>query len=141
MKNKNLLKFLLALFIICFIGGVLWYKYENRHVYVLNIPDSYELNSIVIESKEESLTTSDEQEMEDILTGLAELNLKTQSESIQDMPIDIKEFVAIRLYYREDKVKNFYLYEKKNKYYLEEPYNGIYKLKENDYNFLLNLVK
>lgn len=141
MKNEKLLKLLLTLFIICFIAGVLWYKYENRRVYTLNIPDSYELNSIVVESKKGNFTTSDEKEMEDILTDIAELNLKTKIESSQDMPTGVANFIAIRLYYREDKVKNFYLYEKKNKYYLEEPYNGIYKLKENDYNFLLNLVK
>lgn len=141
MKRQNkLVKILLVIFIVCAVVGVIWYKYATRQVYVPDIPNSYNLHSIAIESDTGINTTSDEAEMEEILNGLYDLGLKTQGESIQDYPIDVDDLVAIRFNYREDSVGTLYVYTKNGKYYLEEPYNGVYKLEENEYNYIMNLV-
>lgn len=124
------------------VGLVFWYKYENRQVYILDIPNSHNLSSISYELESGLVTVMTEEEMDKILNGIYDLNLKTQSESVQDYPVDVENLVAIRFYYKEeDTVGNFYIYKKKDKYYLEEPYNGIYKISEEDYNYIIDLIK
>lgn len=139
-KQSRIVKFLLVVFIICLVVGILLYKYLSRDVYILDIPNSYNLDSIAVESDKGINTTSDEAEMDDILKGLDDLNLKTQIESIQDFPVNVSSLISIKFYYREDSALSLYVYEKNNRYYLEEPYNGIYKLDENTYNYIINLV-
>ena len=95
----------------------------------------YELESGIV-------TVATEEKMDIILNGLFELNLRTKSVSVQDAPTDVENLVSIRLYYKEeDVVGNFYIYKKKNNYYFEEPYNGIYKIDEEKYNYIIDLVK
>ena len=141
MKNK-LISGLLMLFVLVVILGVVWYKMETRQVYILDIPNSHNLSSISYELPGGLVTVAEEEKMDKVLNGIYELDLSTQSESVQDVPTEVEDLVAIRFYYKEDDVVgNFYIYRKKDKYYLEEPYNGIYKISEEDYNYIIDLVK
>lgn len=143
MKNKNkLVCGLIVVFVIAAIVGLVWYKLETRQVYILDIPNSYNLSSISYELESGSVTVMTEEEMDKVLNGIYGLNLSTKSVSVQDYPTDVEQLVAIRFYYKEeDTVGNIYIYKKKDKYYLEEPYNGIYKITEENYNYIINLVK
>lgn len=143
MKNKNkLVSFLLVLFVIITVTGIIWYKLATRQVFVPDIPNSYNLSSISYELPTGIVTVADEEKMEKVLSGIYNLNLSTQSVSVQDVPTDVTDLVAIRFYYKDDDaVGNFYIYRKKDKYYLEEPYNGIYKIDEEKYNYIISLIK
>lgn len=143
MKNKNkLVGILVVLFLIAAVSGIVWYKLETRQVYVPDIPNSHNLSSISYELESGIETVMTEEEMEKILNGLYDLNLSTKSVSVQDYPTETENLVAIRFYYKEeDTVGNFFIYKKKDKYYLEEPYNGIYKISEEDYNYIIDLIK
>lgn len=141
-KKSRKLFYLGAVLLFIVVGFVIWYKYENRQVFILDIPNSHNLSSISYELESGLVTVMTEEEMDKILNGIYDLHLKTQSESVQDYPVDVEDLVAIRFYYKEeDTVGNFYLYKKKDKYYLEEPYNGIYKISEETYNYIINLVE
>lgn len=143
MKNKNkLVCGLIVLFVIVTIAGLVLYKLETRQVYILDIPNSYNLSSISYELESGSITVMTEKEMDKVLNGIYALNLSTKSVSVQDYPADVENLVSIRFYYKEeDSVGNIYIYKKKNKYYLEEPYNGVYKITDENYNYIINLVK
>lgn len=143
MKNKNkIVSILLVLFVIAAIIGLVWYKLETRQEYILDIPNSYNLSSISYELESGIETVMTEEEMNKILNGIYDLNLKTKSVSVQDYPTDVDNLVAIRFYYKEeDTVGNIYIYKRKDNYYLEEPYNGIYKITEENYNYIINLIK
>ena len=143
MKNKNkLVSILLILFVVAMIIGLVWYKLETRQEYILDIPNSYNLSSISYELESGIETVMTEEEMNKILNGIYDLNLKTKSVSIQEYPTDVENLVAIRFYYKEeDTVGNIYIYKRKDKYYLEEPYNGIYKITEDNYNYIIDLIK
>lgn len=143
MKNKNkLVSILVVIFVAIAIIGIIWYKLETRQVYVPDIPNSHNLSSISYELESGSVTVMTEEEMDKVLNGIYELDLSTKSVSVQDYPTDAENLVAIRLYYKEeDTVGNFYIYKKNEKYYFEEPYNGIYKITEEDYNYIIDLVK
>ena len=141
-KKSRKLFYLGAVLLFVVVGIVIWYRYEHRQVYILDIPNSHNLSSISYELESGLVTVMTEEEMDKILNGIYDLHLKTQSESVQDFPVDVEDLVAIRFYYKEeDTVGNFYLYKKKDKYYLEEPYNGIDKISEETYNYIINLVE
>ena len=143
MQNKNkLVSVLLVIFVVIVIGGIVWYKIESREVFVPDIPNSHNLSSISYELPSGIITVAEEEKMDVILNGIYDLNLSTKSVSVQDYPTNVSDIVAIRFYYKEDDVVgNFYIYKKKDKYYLEEPYNGIYKITEEDYNYIIDLIK
>ena len=141
MKNK-LVSILIVLFIFIGLGGIVWYKLESRQVYIPDIPNSHNLSSISYELDSGIVTVADEEKMNNILNGLFELDLSTKSVSVQDVPVNVEDLVAIRLYYKEeDVVGNFYIYRKNNNYYFEEPYNGIYKIDAEKYNYIIDLIK
>lgn len=142
-KIKNKILGFLIFFVVVFVFvGLIWYKLENREVYILDIPNSHNLSSISYELESGIVTVMTEEEMDKVLNGIYDLNLSTKSVSIQDYPTDAENIVAIRFYYKEeDTVGNFYIYKRKEKYYLEEPYNGIYKIDEGDYNYIIDLIK
>lgn len=141
MKSKNkFVSILLVIFIIVALGGIIWYKLASRQVFIPDIPNSYNLSSISYELPTGIVTVAEEEKMDKILNGLHELNLSTQLVSVQDYPTDVENIVAIRFNYREDAVGNLYIYSKKDKYYLEEPYNGIYKITKDEYNYIIDLI-
>lgn len=141
MKNKNkIVSIIVAVVVVLAIGGIVWYKLATRQVYVPDIPNSHNLSSISYELPTGIVTVAETEKMDKILNGLSELNLKTQSVSVQDAPTEVENLVSIRLNYKEDAVGSFYLYSKKEKYYIEEPYNGIYKISEDDYDFVVSLI-
>ena len=140
-KNK-VIGFIIFLVVIAVFAGLLWFKLENREVYVLDIPNSHNLSSISYELESGIVTVMTEEEMDKVLNGIYDLNLSTQSVSVQDFPTNAEHLVSIRLYYKEENsVGNFYIYKRKDKYYLEEPYNGVYKISEGDYNYIIDLIK
>lgn len=143
MKKKNkIIGFILILFIIVAVIGIIWYKMITRQVYVPDIPNSHNLSSISYELPGGLVTVAEEEKMDKVLNGLYELELSTQNVSVQDVPTHVLDLVAIRFYYKEDDVVgNFYIYRKNDKYYLEEPYNGIYKITEEEYNYIIDLIK
>jgi hypothetical protein len=141
MKSR-VVGFIIFLFVILVFGVLVWYKLENREVYILDIPNSHNLSSISYELESGIVTVMTEEEMDKVLNGIYDLNLSTQSVSVQDYPTEAEHLVAIRFYYKEeDSVGNFYIYKRKDKYYLEEPYNGVYKISEEDYNYIIDLIK
>ena len=138
-KNKSFFVALIILISVLLIGGIVWYKLYTRDVYILDIPNSYNLSSIVYEKDSGIVTLYEEEDMDRVLNGLHNLDLETQNVSVQDYPSDVDVLTAIRFNYREDAVGTLYLYKKNNKYYLEEAYNGVYKLTEEEYKYIINL--
>lgn len=142
MKNKNkLVSGLVVLIVIIAVGGIIWYKLATRQVYIPDIPNSYNLSSISYELPTGIETVAEEEKMDKVLNGLTELELETKKVSVQDVPTNVEELVSIRLNYKEDAVGSFYLYSKKGKYYIEEPYNGIYSITKEEYKYVISLIK
>lgn len=140
-KKNKIVSYLVILFLVVAFGCGLWYKLANRQVYIPDIPNSHNLSSISYELPTGIITVAEEEKMDKILEGLHSLNLSTKTVSVQDSPTDVEDIVYIRFYYKEDAVGNLFIYKKNNKYYAEEPYNGIYKIDEEKYNYIIDLVK
>lgn len=142
-KKKSSLFYIVILFIVILvIGLILWWKLSTGELYELDVPKAYNLSSISYELDSGSITVATEEEMNKVLNGISKLNLSTKKVSVQDIPVGVEMLVPIRLYYKEDDtLGTYYLYKKNDKYYLEEPYNGIYDITDEDYNYIIGLVR
>ncbi len=139
-EKSSFIKWLIILLAVLIIIIFLWLRFRKQQVYVPDIPNAYNLNSIVWELEGDAKTITAEEKMEDILEGLGAMELETKRSSINDYPSGAKDIITISFNYRDNAVGIFYVYQKNNKYYLEEPYNGIYKLGEDDYKDIKKLL-
>ncbi len=53
---------------------------------------------------------------------------KTKIQSVQDCPVNVSKFTRLDVRDNEDKVTTIFIYKRRGKYYLERPYQGIWKL-------------
>ena len=75
---------------------------------------------------------TEQDEIAKIVNDIKENTKDTGGESYHEQPANIKKFLAVSFYYNnsEGKPEVVYLYENRNKTYAEQPYSGIWKIKE-----------
>ena len=59
--------------------------------------------------------------------------------SVNDNPVNVKNYFAFRLYFKEKDEELsliYYIYEKDNKAYIEIPYTGIWEISKDSYKFM-----
>lgn len=66
--------------------------------------------------------------------NLSEVKRTTTNESIQDSPINVENEIKIDFEYEENKTSTVFVYKKNGKYFIEQPYNGIYRISPDEYN-------
>ncbi len=62
----------------------------------------------------------------------------TKEESIQDSPINVSDKIKIDFHFVNGGISTLFIYQKNKYYYIEQPYNGIYKITENEYKKIKN---
>ena len=58
----------------------------------------------------------------------------TETESIQDSPVNVDNEIKVNFYFDEENCSTLFVYKKNFKYYIEQPYNGIYRISADEYN-------
>ena len=138
MKKRNifiaLIIILFLLIAVCFI-----YYFTNNRTYKINLPELEKLESITLEKDENEKIITNNEEMKEILEILKGRNTKT--ESIQDEPVNISNKVKIKINFKEIGQSILFIYEKDNKCYIEQPYNGIYKISGDEYNSIEKYIR
>ena len=83
------------------------------------------------------------QEIEDIIYVLAGDRRTTKKESINDYPFGIEEPIKVELKSgnKKDSIAVIYIYEDNSRYYLEQPYNGIYQISGDEYNGIAKYLR
>lgn len=134
MKKKNiillgvgLISSILVLMLICI------YFLKGRDVYELNLPEYEEVEKIVFEKNGEIDTLNSNNYIEVVMNILDNMKKTTYKESVQDYPVNIDNLIKIDIYLKNDSISTIFMYEENNKYYIEQPYNGIYKLKKDEF--------
>jgi len=117
------------------------YHFLNRKTYSLNVPLLEELKSISLEQNENKEEIEDSTKRKEILLILNEAKRTTKKESISDSPSNVDDLMSIRFTTKENKISTIYMYKKNNKYYIEQPYNGIYRISKKEYNRILSYLK
>ncbi len=140
MKDKKILLIIIILVIGIVLLNVIG-NISNSREYELKLPDLANIQNIILQKEQKSKTISDVFQMQDIVDTLNNEGRQTKEESIQDNPINVDNKIKIDFYFKKVGISTLYVYEKSGKYYIEQPYNGIYKISKDDYNLILKYIK
>ena len=130
--------FLILLFFITFILIVL-----NKRNYELNLPKQEKLKSITIETQANQKEIIDAQEIQDIIYILnnSGKGRSTKQESINDFPVNTENIITVKFNFEEEGTSTIFVYIRNNNYYIEQPYNGIYKISGDEYNSIEKYIR
>lgn len=113
----------------------------NVRTYKLNLPKPENLKSISIAQNESIVVIDNRNEMGNFLTLLNSNGRTTKNESIQDEPINTYNVIKVDFNFVEKGVSTIFIYQKNSKYYIEQPYNGIYQISADDYVGVEQLIR
>lgn len=98
------------------------------------LPKAEEIKEIEImkNTSEERLKIENQDEIDDIIEEIKENTNDTDKESVNDQPTNIDDYLIIKFHHKnaEENPSVVYLYKDKNDSYVEQPYSGIWKLRE-----------
>ena len=98
------------------------------------LPKAEEVKEIEImkNTSEESLKIENQDEIFGIIAEIKENTKDTGKESVNDQPTNINDYLTVKFHHKnaEDSPSVVYLYKDKNNSYVEQPYAGIWKLRE-----------
>ena len=116
---------------------------SNKRNYELNLPQQEKLSSIVIKSNTNSAEVTDNEEIKDIIYVLSESGngRTTKEESIQDYPVNSDNIVQVNFVFNESGESTLFVYMKNGNYYLEQTYNGIYRINGDAYNSIEKFIR
>lgn len=113
----------------------------KSNLYTIRLPDVENLSSVSVVSLsryDETKIFSDTETMEEIYHVFQ--GRETKRESINDNPpVDVAELYAVT-FENADEAVRIYIYRRDNKYYIEQPYNGIYKIQEAEFKTIRSLM-
>lgn len=115
----------------------------NKRNYELTIPKEEDLKSISFEKNDKKTEISSSEDIKDIIDLLngSDKGRTTNEESIQDYPVNAEDVIKIEFNFKEKGNTILFIYKKNGKMFVESPYNGIYKIKEDEYNSIEKYIK
>lgn len=111
----------------------------------ITLPNEADLESIVLsESTEENnkhITITDNEEIKNIIDSIKSNSKKTNNESINDTPTNVDYYIKLEFSYSKVGSSIAYVYKTKDRYYIEQPYNGIWDITQESYDNIYTLSK
>lgn len=139
MQRKFFIILIIILLMLMILG--IFYYFMNRRTYNLNLPQLEKLESISLEQDTNKKVINDNEKMKDIINILNETKRTSKEESIQDSPVNTTNKIKIDFNFKETGASTLFVYERNNKYYIEQPYNGIYRISMDEYNSIEKYIK
>lgn len=100
----------------------------------INLPKSEEIKEIEImkNNSEDSLKIDNQDEISSIISEIKDNTNDTGKESVNDQPTNINDYLIFKFHHKNagESSSIAYLYKDKNISYIEQPYSGIWKLRE-----------
>ena len=134
MKKGKMIFIIILLVCVGGVLGILYFNKINKYSYTLNIPSDDSVYSINLEQNGKKIEVSEQDKIKDIIYIISEVKRTTTNESIQDSPINVENEIKIDFEYEENKTSTVFVYKKNGKYFIEQPYNGIYRISPDEYN-------
>lgn len=134
MKKGKMIFIIILLVCVGGVLGILYFNKINKYFYTLNIPSDDSVYSINLEQNGKRIEVSEQDKIKDIIYIISEVKRTTTNESIQDSPINVENEIKIDFEYEENKTSTVFVYKKNGKYFVEQPYNGIYRISPDEYN-------
>lgn len=139
MQRKFFIILIIILLMLMILG--IFYYFMNSRTYNLKLPQLEKLESISLEHDTNKKVINDNEKMKDIINILNERERTSKEESIQDSPVNTSNKVKIDFNFKETGASTLFVYERNNKYYIEQPYNGIYRISMDEYNSIEKYTK
>ena len=134
MKKVKMIFIIILLVCVGGVLGIVYFNKINKYSYTLNIPSDDSVYSINLEQNGKRIEVSEQDKIKDIIYIISEVKRTTTNESIQDSPINVENEIKIDFEYEENKNSTVFVYKKNGKYFVEQPYNGIYRISPDEYN-------
>ena len=119
MKGKNGVKLAEIICVVCILTLFACGKKTNPIV----LPQSSDVVSVDVIDGENTVNCSDKTWIDEVISGLSD-SKPTNRESVQDFP-QVDNYIKVELNSQTEKTTVF-VYKDKGKFYIEQPYNGIY---------------
>ena len=142
---KKLKIFLVTIVVIAILGAIIFLIHYNRiqkEKYIINLFKLEEISSITIDTLSQydnEKEFKDEETIKEIYDVFADK--KTHIESINDVPVNPDILYLVKFKNDVENSKSAYIYKKDSKYYIEQPYNGIYQITEEEYTRIEKFIK
>lgn len=132
-KNKKVI--ILIVIFVCtgVVLGILYYNDTKKCSYTLNLPLDDSVYSINMEQEDKVVMINEQEKIKDIVFVISKVKGATTSKSVQDSPVNAENVIKINIEYSESNILTLFIYKKKNKYFIEQPYNGIYRISFDEY--------
>ena len=131
MKKRSLLLGLALITIMLFTTAC------SKTEYTLNLPT--EPTSITLTKADDDRTIMTVENIQTVLTTLKGSGRITTNESIQDSPSETVDEIKIDFAHNPEGTSTIFVYKKDDKFYIEQPYNGIYEITVDEYNSISEL--
>ena len=132
-KNKKLIILIVIFVCTSVVLGILYYNETKKYSYTLNLPLDDSVYSINMEQEDKIVRIDEQEKIKDIMFVISRVKKTTTSKSVQDSPVNAEKLVKINIEYSEGNILTLFIYKKKNKYFIEQPYNGIYRISFDEY--------
>ena len=125
---KKIVSIFIIAIMVCSIAGC-----SQKTVVPINLPEKSVIQSIDIIIGDETENHSDSEWINQCISSITDAQV-TSKESIQELP-QVDEFIQININ-TDNAVSTIYVYMEKGNYYIEQPYQGIYKTDSTFYEML-----
>ena len=133
MKKKSLFLALIVIMVTFIITAC------SNSEYTLKLPT--DATGVTLFLNSESRTYENAEDVENILNTIAGKERITSIESIQDAPDVTDETIKIDFIFEQGATSTLFCYRKNDQYYIEQPYNGIYEITQDEYNDIKRLLE
>lgn len=136
MKTKNLIK-IISLMLCLIISMLFLFSCNNNKLNDLSLPKKEQTEKIEVKHNEETYFITDKEEISKLIDAFKLAKL-TKQKSVQDFPTASDDYYL--LYFKDknnEEIYKIFAYKKNKKYYIEKPYQGIYRTTEKEFKLLI----
>lgn len=115
--------------IVCSISFLVLSACVSKKKLILPEPEKISVISLQKKLSEDVKTINKREEISKLIEEIQKQSKSTSLESVNDQPTNVKDYIIIKFYHQnEEKDSVVYLYTKKKRQYIEQPYVGIWEV-------------
>lgn len=89
------------------------------------LPDHEDIISVKVSEGDDELVYTDVENISSIISKINEAKA-TSKPTVQDNPVNVDNYYSVYITANEEQSTTLYIYKEKSKWYIEQPYQGIY---------------
>ena len=115
--------------LVCSISFLILSACVSNKKLILPEPETISVISIQKKLSDNVKTITKREDISKLIKEIQKQSKSTSLESVNDQPTNVKDYIIIKFYHQnEEKDSVVYLYTKKKRQYIEQPYAGIWEV-------------